>query len=399
MNDRLQMIAPPDFDVDAMEAGRLARLRSTMVDDGLDVCVLTNPVSIRYATGYRGYASYQSRIPSAYAFVPVTGPIVAHGAYIEGLSLIDVVRQSHAVSAFDAGLDLSRAAGRFTDDLEQFLVDVGLGLNASVGIERMTPAGHRAFADVGFNVFDAEPTVELARSRKSELEMIALRYAISVAEHAMVEMDKALVPGITENQLWSILHQVNIVHDGDWIDGRMLCSGPRTNPWYQEASGRVIEQGDLVAFDSDMIGPHGYCADISRTFLCGDQGPTPAQSYLYERAREELDHNTALLRVGASYAELSHAVLRHPDEFIPTRYACAFHGVGMSDEFPKIPYPDDWAAIGYDGEIEDGLVLAVESYVGAVGGDQGVKLEEMVQVTTAGVVPLSSHPLWERPES
>ena len=43
MSDRMQPIAAPVFDVDAMEAGRLARLRATMVDDGLDVCVLTNP--------------------------------------------------------------------------------------------------------------------------------------------------------------------------------------------------------------------------------------------------------------------------------------------------------------------------------------------------------------------
>ena len=81
-------------------------------------------MSIRYATGYRGYASYQSRIPAAYAFVPAAGPIVVHGAYTEGLPLIGVVRQSHAVTAFDAGLDLSRAADRFTADLERFLADV-----------------------------------------------------------------------------------------------------------------------------------------------------------------------------------------------------------------------------------------------------------------------------------
>ena len=55
----------------------------------------------------------------------------------------------------------------------------------------------------------------------------------------------------------------------------------------------------------------------------------------------------------------------HPPEFIANRYACAFHGVGMTDEYPKIPYLYDWANTGYDGEIEDGLVLSVESYVGS----------------------------------
>ena len=147
----------------------------------------------------------------------------------------------------------------------------------------------------------------------------------------------------------------------------MLCSGPRTNPWYQEASGRAISSGDLVAFDTDMIGPFGYCADISRTWVC-DADPSAEQLDLYKRAVDEIQHNTALLHVGASFRELSSATFRHPERFIANRYACAFHGVGMTDEYPKIPYPDDWEWTGYDGELEAGTVLSVESYVGAEGG-------------------------------
>jgi len=40
-------------------------------------------------------------------------------------------------------------------------------------------------------------------------------------------------------------------------------------------------------------------------------------------------------------------------------------------------------------------VLSVESYVGPLGGTQGVKLEQMVQVTPDGVEALSSYPFWE----
>jgi Xaa-Pro aminopeptidase len=243
-------------------------------------------------------------------------------------------------------------------------------------------------------IADAEGIVELARSRKLPEEFDAIRYAVAVAELAIERMRDELRPGITENQLFAILHQTNIAHDGDWIDGRMLCSGPRTNPWYQEASARPIEDGDMVAFDTDMIGPNGYCADISRTWVCGD-APTPAQNDLYQRAREEIDHNTSLLEVGVSFGDLSDKSYRQPEEFVANRYACVFHGVGMSDEFPKIPYPQDWHWTGYDGELEEGTVLCVESYVGAEGGTEGVKLEQMVQVTSNGVVPISTSPLWE----
>ena len=140
-----------------------------MLADGLQLLVLTNPVSIRSATGYRAYSAFQSRIPSAYAIVPLVGPIIMHGAYIEDLALVEVSRRSHAITSFDAGLDLSIAADRFAADIERALTELGYDSRDSIGIERTTPTGHRA-ADIGLNVFDAEPTIELARSRNPSLK-------------------------------------------------------------------------------------------------------------------------------------------------------------------------------------------------------------------------------------
>lgn len=381
-----------DLDLTSLRDRRLRHLRQHLQNDGIDVAVLTNPVSIRYATGYRGYASFQSRIPSQYLIVPVEGEVVLYGAYTNDLQTIDRCEIAHSVTSFDGGLDLQIAANRFVQDLQREIALSNLGDAATVGIERSTPSGFDALSSAKLRVVDVEPTLERARSRKVRGELDAMRAAIAVAETAIGAMRNALTPGTTENQLLAVLHQVNIAHDGDWIDGRMLCSGPRTNPWYQEAGARPIAAGDLVAFDTDMIGPFGYCADISRTWICGTD-PTPAQHDIHKRAVDEITHNTELLHVGASFRELSNNVLRHPDEFIANRYACAFHGVGMSDEYPKIPYPQDWHWTGYDGEVEEGTVLSVESYVGATGGHEGVKLEQMVQVTSAGVIPLSTYPL------
>jgi Xaa-Pro aminopeptidase len=382
------------IDEEALATRRLAHLRTHMIDAGLDLCVLTNPVSIRYATGYRGYAAFQAHIPSQYLLVPAEGPVVLHGAYTDELSTIDRCENAHSVTAFDAGLLTGDAAMRFTHDIERSLHDSELSSTSIVGVERLTPMGFKVLHGSEMRIADAEGVIELTRSRKLPDEFKAIAYAVAVAELGIERLRDALEPGITENQLFAILHQTNIAHDGDWIDGRMLCSGPRTNPWYQEASGRRIGDGEMVAFDTDMIGPNGYCADISRTWVCGD-APTSAQQDLYKRAREEIEHNTELLKVGASLRELSENSYRQPEEFVANRYACVFHGVGMSDEFPKIPYPQDWHWTGYDGELEDGTVLSVESYVGAEGGSEGVKLEQMVQVTADGVIPISASPLWE----
>jgi Xaa-Pro aminopeptidase len=370
-----------------------------MVADGIDLLVLHNPVRLRYGVEYRCYNTFQAHIPTSYLLVPAEGPVVMHGANAMDLPLVDEFLPANAVTVFDSGLDQFEVARRFARDVVAGVKGAGLGTGARVGVERLLPSAHAALVEAGIQTVDAEGTVELARSRKSDLEMVALGHAVEVAEHGMAVMEAALIPGMTENGLWSLIHQVNVSHDGDWFDGRMLCSGPRTNPWYQEAGPRAIGAGDLVAFDTDMIGPFGYCADISRTFVCrgldGRREPTPEQRRLYEMARHEVGHNTELLRVGASFRELSAATWRQPDEVWVNRYACAFHGVGMADEYPRIPYPADWERCGYDGEVEDGLVLSVESYVGPDGGAEGVKLEQMVRVTTDGVVPLSTYPLWD----
>ena len=66
----------------------------------------------------------------------------------------------------------------------------------------------------------------------------------------------------------------------------------------------------------------------------------------------------------------------------------------MSDEWPAIFYPED-AAFAYDGVLEPGMTIGVESYMGAVGGPEGVKLEQQVLVTESGPIVLSKFPFEE----
>src|SRR5260370_714144 len=85
----------------------------------------------------------------------------------------------------------------------------------------------------------------------------------------------------------------------------LIKSRCRTNPWFQEASDRVVRPGDLVSFDPDLIGPFGYCADISRTFHCGPGKPSPEQRKIYGLAMEQIHYNIDLVKPGLSLAEFS----------------------------------------------------------------------------------------------
>jgi Xaa-Pro aminopeptidase len=70
-------------------------------------------------------------------------------------------------------------------------------------------------------------------------------------------------------------------------------------------------------------------------------------------------------------------------------YSCLSHGVGQCDEWPDIKFPEAWEAGGYDGVLEPGMVMTVESYVGAYAGGEGVKLENQVLITQDGPENLS----------
>ena len=48
------------------------------------------------------------------------------------------------------------------------------------------------------------------------------------------------------------------------------------------------------------------------------------------------------------------------------------HGIGLCDEWPLIKYPTDGGQQG--GQFEKDMTVTVESYIGEVGGKEGVKL-------------------------
>jgi Xaa-Pro aminopeptidase len=237
--------------------------------------------------------------------------------------------------------------------------------------------------------------MEEARKIKSAAELELMRWTIEVCEKGIQRMHDEQRPGITENQLWAWLHYENIRHGGEWIETRLLASGPRTNPWMQESSDRVMQEGEIISFDTDLIGPYGYCADISRAWTVGHVAPTTEQRKLYALAHEQIHHNMALLRPGLSHHEFVQRSWDIPQPYQHNRYCCVVHGVGLADEYPALAHKGaDWETSGYDGVFEENMVICVESYMGKRGGKEGIKLEQQVLITHNGCEALSNYP-WQ----
>ncbi|CAL1146938.1 unnamed protein product [Cladocopium goreaui] len=124
----------------------------------------------------------------------------------------------------------------------------------------------------GFDFIDAQIPIEYARSLKTEEEIVAIRYGIKVVEEGVHRLRDALSQpeaNVTENEVWSILHSTVIACDGEYVETRLMNSGPKTNPWMQESGARRINVGETVQLDTDVVGPFGYYVDFSRTFTAG----------------------------------------------------------------------------------------------------------------------------------
>jgi len=387
-------------DIDSLRRYRLERIRTQLRRRDLTGILVADPINIRYATDCTNMQVWCTHNAVRYAFVATDGPVVLfdfHGcAHLsDSIDTIDETRPAKAWFYFGVGDRIEDLAGKWANEIADLVIAYGGG-NRRMAIDRCNLEGLHALNAFGIELFNGEEVMELARVIKSADEIKAMRCAVATCEKAMAIMETYLQPGVTEQRLWSYLHAENIARGGEWIETRLLASGPRTNPWFAECSARVVEEGDLLAFDTDLIGPYGMCADISRTWLCGGGRPSNEQRYLFALAREQIAYNTELLRPGAAFRDLTEKAFKLPDAFAANRYSVVFHGVGLCDEYPAIYYPDDWEAAGYDGVLEENMVLCVESYIGREGGKEGVKLEEQVLITADGPVTLSTYPFDSR---
>ena len=384
------------IDMVRLRTYRLQRLRQQLKKFDVAACVLFSPLSVRYASGVRNCALFQTHIVSGYLFVPTEGPVILFDAApgqrtARSLETVDECRDAMPLSFMYSGLRMTEWAQHWAAEMADLVEQFGGG-NRRLALERAGTQATLALKSNKVEVVDGMDVIESARKIKSPEEIMCINYAIAVAEAGMWRIQNALEPGKTELQLWSLLWQTNIEHGGDWLECRLFSSGDRTNPWQQEASHRLIRPNELMAFDTDMIGPFGYAADVSRTFFSGPGKPNSYQKDLYQRAYEEVHQNLNLMQPGMSFKEISEKAYRQPERFVPNRYPVLAHGVGMCDEWPAIFYPQDYPEYGYDGELEPGMVLSVESYVGETGGVEGVKLEQQIVITEYGHKLLCKYP-------
>ena len=383
-------------DLEAMRRHRWARLTEHVVARGWGGILLFDPLNIRYACDHSNMQLWNTHNPFRAVLLLASGHMVLwdyrNSPFLaDHLPLIREVRTGAGFYYFGAG-DRTRAqAEAFAGEVRDLLAEHA-GASRRLGVDKIMAHGLRALEALGIEVHEGEEATERARAVKGPDEIAAMRCAVHAGERCVAAMEAACRPGLTEDDVWAVLHAESIRRGGEWIETRLLASGPRTNPWFQECGPRVIQPNEVVAFDTDLVGCYGMCLDVSRTWWMGPKAPRPDMVRAMRHAHEHVRANVAMIEPGMPMARITHEGHRLAPEYHSQRYGCMIHGVGLCDEWPVVAYPEDWREGAFDHVIEPGMVLCVEALVGEVGGDFSIKLEDQVLVTEDGVERLSAYP-------
>ncbi len=389
-------------DLQAMRHYRWNRLTEHIVSRDFGGLLMFDPLNIRYATDSTNMQLWNAHNPFRALLLCADGYMVIwdykNSPFLTSFNRhVSEVRPGVNFFYFVGGDATEDNAEAFADQVRDLVTQHGGG-NMRLAVDKILVHGLRALDARGFEVMEGEEVTEKCRSVKGADEIKAMRcasHACETAVRAMEDFARGNVAhgNISEADIWAVLHAENIKRGGEWIETRLLTSGPRTNPWFQECGPRIVQPNEIVAFDTDLVGSYGICVDISRTWWIGDPPPRQDMIDAMRHSHEHIMTNMGLLKPGVLIPELTANLHQLDDRYWEGKYGCAMHGVGLCDEWPIVPYPGQSGADGaFNYPLEPGMVLCVEVLVGEKGGDFSIKLEDQVLVTDDGFENLTTYP-------
>ncbi|MCT4684907.1 MAG: Xaa-Pro peptidase family protein [Roseicyclus sp.] len=383
-------------DLPTVRRYRLQRLVDALAARDWGGVLMFDPLNIRYATDSTNMQLWNTHNPFRACLVCADGHMVLwdykNSPFLADHNpLVAEVRSGASMFYFSTGDRGAEAARDFAGQVAEVMA-AHAGANRRLGVDKIMLTGARALEAAGFTLEEGEELTERARAVKCADEILAMRCAVHACETALKAMEDAIAPGKSEDEIWAVLHAENIKRGGEWIETRLFASGPRTNPWFQECGPRVVQENEICALDTDLVGCYGLCVDISRTWWTGPDAPRPDMVAAMRHAHEHITTNMELLAPGVPFRDLVFKGHQLDAIYDKRKYSCRFHGVGLCDEWPLIAYSDGYVEGAFEHVLEPGMMLCVEALVGAEDGDFCIKLEDQVLITEDGYENLTSYP-------
>jgi Xaa-Pro aminopeptidase len=263
-----------------------------------------------------------------------------------------------------------------------------------IGVDVVEMPVLAALRDAGVTVVDGQQVFLEARRVKTDTEIALLTQACSMVDAAYDSLYEFLRPGVRENECVGLVSKELYDMGSEFVEGVNAISGERCAPHPHVYSDRIIRPGDPAFFDI-LHSYMGYRTCYYRTFAVGSA--SPAQRDAYTRCREYMDQSIALVRPGATTADIvacwpTAQEFGFPDE--EAAFALQYgHGVGLS--IWEKPIFSRLVSLDHPEVLEKGMVFALETYWPSADGLGAARIEEELVVTDEGCEVITKFPAEE----
>jgi len=387
-------------DLNRLRDERLARLRSTLERSELGALLTFDFSNIRYMTAtHIGTWAMDKLI--RFALLPRGGEPVLwdfgsaarhHQLYNPWLEGTKRARAGISTlrGAFHPGAGIAAEVAR---KIAAELSEHGLA-GEPVGVDLIEMPILAALQAEGLTVVDGQQAFLDARRVKTQDEVALLAQACSMVDAAYEELYGFLRPGVRENECVGLVAKVLYDLGSEYVEGVNAISGERCAPHPHVYSDRIIRPGDPAFFD--ILHSHlGYRTCYYRCFSVGSASPAMRDAYV--RCREYMDMAIALVKPGATTADIASVwpaatEFGFPDE--EAAFALQYgHGVGLA--IWEKPIFSRLVSLEHPETLEEGMVFALETYWPAADGWSAARIEEEVVVTATGCEVITKFPAEE----
>lgn len=354
---------------------RLDGLQARMQRDGVRATWLDASSALTYYTGIR--LGLSERIHGA--LVPATGPVTWISPEFEKPKLLSLLHPG--------GLDRTGTVATWEEDEDPFALILETmrrsgGPGQSLAIDPATPFRFAAelMRDPAIPTLTAGPMIAAQRQIKSPAEIALIQTAMDASFAVQRAVHAGLRPGLSTTEVAAF---VNAAHKALGLKPLFVAVqfGEATAYPHGVPEPQILSPGDMVLVD--MGGTlHGYCSDITRSYVFGT--PSPRQRFLWETERDAQAAAFAAARPGARCADVDQAARAvieaagfGPDHALPGLPHRTGHGLGLDI------HEEPFIVRGNAARLEPGMCFSIEPML-CVYGECGVRLEDILYMTDTG---------------
>ncbi len=245
----------------------------------------------------------------------------------------------------------------------------------------VSATSYKRLQDAGFLLVDCMPALQEAMIIKSEYELSCIARACDVAEEAYLALLSQIKEGMTEIEVSALLEYNMRARGAEGVSFDTICAFGANGSVPHHATGNTkLKFGDAILLDFGCK-IEGYCSDITRTLLFGDDKKHGEFKKVYEAVLGAHERVKECVVAGMSGREAD-AIAR---DFLHEKgYGKYFthslgHGIGLQiHETPNLSPRSEHI-------LQNGMVFSNEPGV-YLEGELGVRIEDSVMLKDGKIV-------------